>query len=233
MSAFSTWAFRLKNHLASAGVSISLGQAQELLASGLAHNTRASLVASDADVLQRARHVIFLIAAVHKRAETLGIDLSPIRSMSEIFDILDDSDGELAPQGVYYLLKPRRGGPISEESFRNRVFTTIEECDHVLQHKIATELGGVRAKTIAEQVEHVAPLSDAGHEWSWTFSGWTRLLNKTEGWHVPVRGTLVFARLGRTLLGSASIVRLERTGDPQPYDDDMDQGDVYGYDGSD
>lgn len=233
MSAFSTWAFRLKNHLASAGVTISLGQAQELLASGLGHNTRASLLASEAGVLQRADHVIFLAEAACKRAETLGIDLSSIRSISEVFDILDDPDGELAPQGVYYLRQPRLTGPVSEESFRDRVFATVEGCDHVLQHEIANELGGVRAKTVAELIECAVPLSDAGHEWTWTFTGWTRLVNKTEGWHVPVHGTVVFARLGRTLLGSGSIVRLARTGESQQFDDDMDQGDVYGYDGSD
>lgn len=228
MSAFSTWAFRLKNHLASAGVAISLGQAQELLASGLGHNTRASFLASEAGVFQRADHVIFLAGAVRKRAETLGIDLSSIRLISEVLDILDDPDEKLSPKGSYYLRQPRPTGPISDESFENRVFVTVEGCDHVLQHEIANELGGVRAKTVAERVECAVPLSDAGHEWTWTFTGWTRLVNKTEGWHVPVRGTLVFTRLGRTLLGSGSIVRLARTGEPQQFDDDMDQGIVYG-----
>lgn len=233
MSAFSTWAFRLKNHLASAGATISLGQAQELLASGLGHNTRASLLASEAGILQRADHVVLLVGAACKRAETLGIDLSSIRTISEVFDILDDPDGELSPQGAYFLRQPRLAGPVSEGSFRDRVFATVEGCDHILQHEIAIDLGGVRARTVAELVECAMPLSDAVREWTWTFTGWTRLVNETRGWHVPVHGTLVFTKLGRTLLGSGNMVRLARTGEPQQFDDDMDQGDVYGYDGSD
>ena len=233
MSAFSTWARRLKSHLYSAGVSIPLGQAQELLASGLGHNTRASFQATEAELLPRAHHVVFLVSAVHARADALGIDLSPVRSLREILDILGEPDGELAPDGVYYLGPPQSSGPITEDSFEGRVFSLVEACDHVLHREIAEELGGDRAKTVAHQVEDAVPLASAGKAWAWTFSGYTRLADESTGWHVPVSGALILPRIGRTLLGPPSMVRLERTGTAQPYDDEADQGDVYGYDGSD
>ena len=233
MTAFSTWAHHLKDHLASLGVMIPLGHAHELLAAGLKHNTRASLLALEGHVLPHAQHVVFLDDALRNRATTLGIDLSPLPNISKVLDILDDPDEKLSPAGVHYLLTPRANGPISNSSFRNRIFLLVEECEHELQHTIARQLNGVRAKTMVNWLENEEPVVNRDGDWEWTFSGFTRLADSTVGYQVPVSGTIVLRKVGRRLLGSARLTKLERTGAPQPFDDDMDQGDVYGYDGSD
>jgi hypothetical protein len=233
MSSFSTWAFRLKNHLTSAGVSIQLGHAQELLASGLNHNTRASFLATEAELLPRAQHVVFLAEAIRNRAAVLGIDLSPVRSLDEILDILGDPDGAIEPTPSLSLQLIEGSGPISDHSFRERVFQLIEQGEHNLPSHLARQLGSTRARTIAAIVYKEESLTEAQREWVWTFSGWTRRMDLTSGLQIPVSGVLSIPKIGRTLLGSACITRLDRTGDPQPFDDEMDQGDVYGYDSSD
>ena len=64
--------------------------------------------------------------------------------------------------------------------------------------------------------------------WSWDFEGHVRLAGYSDGYEVPVEGSIRINKLGRMLLGSAEITRLVQVGEPQMFDDDMDQGDVYG-----
>ena len=234
MPSFSTWAHRLKTHLHSAGVLIPLGHAQELLASGLGHNTLASFLVSEVDALKRADHVVLREDAMQKRAAALNIDLSPVTRLSEILDILDDPNGEPDFDGLS-IRSPNLSGPICDRSFQDRVPLIVEQFELTLPKFWAEKFGGVQGKTVVAEVHDSGPFPESEGErcWYWTFAGWTRVRNQSSGLQMPVHGVLVFPRIGRTLFGAAELSRLDRTGDPQPFDDDMDQGDVYWNDSSD
>lgn len=233
MTTFHIWAYSLKKHLASAGVKIPLTHAHELLAAGLGHKTLASLRALEGAMLPKAQHVVFLESAVRSRAMALGVDLSRIEDLSDFLDILDDAEAEAAPAGIHYVRAQRVGGPISLASFRDRVFLLIERCEHEILDVIARELGGVRARVVVDWLEGDVPTGNVESDLRWGFTGFTRLVDATTGDQVPVSGTVVIKRIGRGLLGSAKLIELKVTGTRQPFDEEMDEGDVYWMDGSD
>lgn len=178
-------------------------------------------------LLPQARHVVFNSDALRNRATTFGVDLTRVKSVGEILDILGDPKGELSPPGVFYFNDPGTYGPISHDSFRVRVSSLVEACEHPLQRKIAHELNGSRAHTVVSFIAGPEVPMNTSNDLVWSFSGWTRLMNESHGWQVPVEGSMVFQKIGRSLFRPGTLAYLERTGDPVLFDDDMDQGDAY------
>ena len=82
MTAFSSWAFRLKQLLADVGVTIPLGHAYELLAAGLKHNSYASLTQLESNALGQAQLIVFDVDSVRARARSLDVNLEPARACS-------------------------------------------------------------------------------------------------------------------------------------------------------
>lgn len=259
MTAFSSWAFRLKQLLADVGVAIPLGHANELLAAGLKHNSYASLIQLESDALDQAQLIVFDEASVRVRARALDVDLDPARFLSDFLDILNDPDKEPSSDtnGIFARFGSARG-PISNQSLTWSVGRVLEHCGHENLNPIAALLYDLNAKsywsTSAEGtpcqvtltsvrdahvvtwfnwLEPVGTHACSDDAWSWSFGGHVRLAGYSDGYEVPVEGSIQINKLGRMLLGSAEITRLVQVGEAQIFDDDMDQGDVYGYDGSD
>lgn len=259
MTDFSSWAFRLKRLLSDVGVKIPLGHAYELLAAGLNHNSYASLMQLESDALGQAQLIIFDEAAVRARAHSLNVDLNPAKHLSDFLDILNDPDERPSSEmnGIFMRFGSANG-PISNHSLEWSVGRMLEQCGHENLNPIAALLYDLNAKsywsTSAEGFPYKVTLTSV-HEarvntqvsrlaavgthacsdsaWSWSFSGHVRLAGYSDGYEVPVEGTIRINKLGRMLLGSADITQLVQVGKPQMFDDDMDQGDVYWHDGSD
>lgn len=255
MTAFSSWAFRLKRLLADVGVKIPLGHANELLAAGLKHNSYASLMQLDADALDQAQLIVFDVDSVRARACSLDVDLEPATYLSDFLDILDDPDQmPSSDKGAVYMRFGSVSGPVSNQSLTWSIGRLLEHCEHENLNPIAALLYDLSAKsywaagadgypykvtltsvrdarvvTQFSQLEAVGAHACSDSAWSWNFVGHVRLAGYSEGYEVPVEGNIRINKLGRMLLGSAEITRLVQVGKPQMFDDDMDQGDVYGH----
>lgn len=253
MKAFSSWAFRLKQLLADVDVKIPLGHAYELLAGGLKHNSYASLVQLESDALAQAQLIVFDVASVRARARLLNVDLNPAKYLSDFLDILNDPDARPSSdmEGIYARFGSA-SGPICDASLSWSIGRVLEHCGHENLNPIAALLYDLNKKsywtTSAEGVTHQVTLKSAqdapvvtefnrlepvgthhcsDSAWSWSFGGHVRLAGYTDGYEVPVKGSIRINKLGRMLLGSAEITRLVQVGEAKMFDDDMDQGDVF------
>lgn len=253
MTAFSSWAFRLKQLLADVGVTIPLGHAYELLAAGLKHNSYASLKQLESNALGQAQLIVFDVDSVRARARSLDVDLKPAKYLSDFLDILDDPDAvPSSDKGVIYMRFGSASGPICNASLEWSVGRILKRCAHESLRPIASLLYGLNRKSYwksfdgypreitltSVQDAHVETLYNrmkpagthacSDSAWSWDFEGHVRLAGYSDGYEVPVVGSIRINKLGRMLLGSAEITRLVQVGEPQMFDDDIDQGDVYG-----
>lgn len=253
MKAFSSWAFRLKQLLADVGVAIPLGHAYELLAAGLKHNSYASLTQLESNALGQAQLIVFDVDSVRARARSLDVDLEPAKYLSDFLDILDDPNAvPTSDKSVIYVRFGSASGPICNSSLKWSVERILERCGHASLRPIASLLYGLNRKSYWEssdgypreitltrvQDAHVVTLCNwitpagthtcSDSAWSWDFEGNVRLAGYSDGYEVPVEGNIRINKLGRMLLGSAEITRLVQVGEPHMFDDDMDQGDVYG-----
>lgn len=259
MTAFSSWAFRLKQLLADVGVKIPLGHAYELLAAGMKHNSYASLAQLELDALGQAQLIVFDVDLVRARAYSLDVDLASVKYLSDFLDILDDPDEEPSSEnGGIYMRFGSASGPISNISLEWSIERVLEHCGHESLNPIATLLYDLNRKsywksvdgcpreitltsvqdarvvTLCNRLEVVGTHACSDSAWLWNFGGHVRLVGYSDGYEVPVEGSIRINKLGRMLLGSAEVTRLVQVGKPQMFDnDDMDQGDVYWYDGSD
>lgn len=260
MKKFSSWAFRLKQLLADVNVKIPLGHAHELLAAGLKHNSYASLVQLESDALGQAQLVIFDEVLLRDRARTLQVNLDRVDYLSDFLDILDEPAATPSTAGgVIYERFGKASGAICNRSLMWSTGQILEHCDHESLKPIAamlyefneksywkTNADGVPHQVVLKSVDDarvvtaysrwLEPVGEhlcSDSAWSWSFDANVRLAGYTDGYEVPVKGIIRINKLGRMLLGSAQITQLIQVGEPQMFDDYMDQGDVYWHDGSD
>jgi hypothetical protein len=232
---FSAWAKRLRQHLRSIGLTeFKLSHAQEVLATGLGHNTLASLQQRDIGHLGLAHKILLDPEMMCSRLSRFGFDLPNLAMLQCIEDlttgrqnILDAVKGLPPPADSDGRITPSTHGP-----YLTRV--AFDDANHPLRHEFAREKKGTPENAMCTPLDPTTTLADARGSWDWPVKGVLRCVDARTGWALPVQGLVQFPLLGRHLLGRGAVVALAASGAPYEDDwDDLDGGDVYWHDNSD
>jgi len=214
MSKFVTWSGIVHATLRSSFPKLKLGQARELLAASLGHNSYASLREHDLQALESsAIHVLPSHAGVLRRAYELGLALT------------DDQwwvVQRALTRGEVSLFSSLGGNAVMPNAAR-RVF---EDTSHPLFHQIARAIG-MQDGQWAHRTVTLAPEGSRADELTILVYGEVRAFSETACLATPVIGEVTFPRVGRQLYGAGHLVRATQNGQPYPYEP-IDEGDVYG-----
>eukprot|EP01035_Chromulina_nebulosa_P048491 gene48491-65797_t len=168
MSAFSSWAKRLQRHLCDAGCELKLSQAQEVLASGLGHNTLASFQQADMRVVDRASRIV--LAPERMRARTLRFG----------FDVPEDAFVQYA--------QDRSTGPGADQRMMSAGYVpylarvAFMDVEHPLKHQFASSKSGTPENTQCYEVAPRLSLEKACGGWEWSVTGTLHCVDAYTGW---------------------------------------------------
>nr|WP_315494200.1 hypothetical protein [uncultured Rhodoferax sp.] len=204
MSAFSSWSYLVRDYLTSLGYRASLGQAQQILAAGLGHNSLASFNNHDKAVLPHARQVVIDAALMAPRARELGFPLDGEQSQDILTSLIRtiDIQAPLVTTGTYVL-----------EACR-----VVEDCSvRKGVQEILDKLSGTVHNLKAWNAKALEPLAANPRIWMWEVVGFLYVSQEDEILEVPIATEVIFPRLGIHLLGEGRTTRFRQTGDATPY----------------
>lgn len=214
MSKFVTWSGIVHATLRSSFPKLKLGQARELLAASLGHNSYASLREHDLHALESsAIHVLLSNGAAMRRALELGLALT------------DDQwwvVQHVLTRGEVSVLSWLGGTAVMPNAAR-RVF---EDTSYPLFHQIARAIG-MKDGQWAHRTVTLPSEGARADELVILVYGEVRAFNETVCLATPVIGEVRFRQVGRQLYGPGHLVHATQNGAPYPYEP-IDEGDVYG-----
>jgi hypothetical protein len=213
MTRFTSWSGIVHATLATLYPCFKLGQARELLAAGLGHNTYASLRLHDLAALESAKYVVLDLERLMRRAADMGVPLT-----------LDQwwlTYRELTPGRV------TKGCYLGEanvmESAARHVF---EDSSHPLYYEIANRTG-MKDGHWAHGAASLPGQSPGADELAMLVHGDVQALNEHDAVATPVIAEVRFKRIGRQLYGDGHIAQVAQHGEPHPYEP-IFEAEIYG-----
>jgi len=214
MSKFVSWSGIVHATLSSFHPKLRLGQARELLAAALGHNTYASLREHDLQALElSAKCVVLDHHRVLARAAGLGLTLTPDQWWA--------AHRELTPgracQGCY----------IGEDDVMARIARIVfEDTSYPLFHDIARAIGTSDGHW-AGQAEGLDGAGLPPDERAFLVHGSVNAFNEEVSLATPVIAEVRFKRVGRQLYSPGWSTKAVQHGSATPYEPDFD-GEYYG-----
>lgn len=213
MTRFTSWSGIVHTTLLTFYPYFKLGQARELLAAGLGHNTYASLRLHDLAALESAKYVVLDLERLMQRAADIGVPLT--------VDQWWLTHRELTPgritKGCYF------GEARVMESAACYVF---EDSSHPLFDEIAKRTGmkdGHWAHD-ATPMPGQDPLAD---ELAMLVHGDVQALNEHDALATPVIAEVRFKRIGRQLYAEGHVAQVAQHGEAHPYEP-IYEAEIYG-----
>ncbi|MVW64206.1 hypothetical protein GPY61_30180 [Massilia sp. NEAU-DD11] len=214
MNKFVRWSGIVHTTLSSFHPKLKLGQARELFAAALGHNSYASLREHDLHALETvATYVVLDHERALRRAVALNVPLSE--------DQWWTAHQALTPARVS--LGRYIGGMGLMRSAACHLF---EDTSHPLFHEIANAVG----MKDGHRADDAVLLSDADttpDALSMLVRGDVRAFNEEGALATPVIAEIRFPRVGRQLYGAGTLVHAAQNGVPRPYEPNF-EGDIYG-----
>jgi hypothetical protein len=213
MSIYSTWSRQVREVLVAGGCKLSHGQAMEVLAAGLGHNSYASFRLNDEASLDSAQFVVVSSEAMQARASRLKI----IFQHDQCHDI------------VHALSDSSREGPVKRHVQRLDTETWLawNEID-------VSERPEIRAMAHANQLifdgvtvllkTPNGALDIASDTWTWTATGFVSSHSRTFDFDIPFKAEVAFHKKGRHLMSQGVVMHIEQSGPPVEVGDDYVEG---------
>jgi hypothetical protein len=213
MTRFTSWSGIVHTTLSTLYPYFKLGQARELLAAGLGHNTYASLRLQDLVALESAKYVVLDLERLMQRAADIGVPLT-----------LDQwwlTHRELTPS------RTTKGCYLGEarvmESAARHVF---EDSSHPLFYEIAKRTG-MKDGHWARDATPLPGQDPVADELAMLVHGDVQALNEHDALATPVIAEVRFKRIGRQLYAEGHIAQVAQHGEPRPYEP-IDEAEIYG-----
>jgi hypothetical protein len=213
MTRFTSWSGIVHTTLSTLYPYFKLGQARELLAAGLGHNTYASLRLHDLAALESAKYVVLDLERLMQRAADIGVPLT-----------LDQwwlTHRELTPgritKGCYL------GEARVMESAARHVF---EDSSHPLFYEIAKRIG-MKDGHWAHGATPLPGQDPVADELAMLVHGDVQALNEHDALATPVIAEVRFKRIGRQLYAEGHIAQVAQHGEARPYEP-IDEAEIYG-----
>lgn len=213
MTRFTNWSGIVHTTLSTLYPYFKLGQARELLAAGLGHNTYASLRQHDLDALESARYVVLDLERLLQRAAGMGVQLTLEQWWSTHHEL---TPGRIT-KGCYL------GDARVMESAARHVF---EESSHPLFYEIANRTG----MKDGHWAHDAAPLQGQDpvvDELAMLVHGDVQAFNEHDALATPVIAEVRFKRIGRQLYAEGRIEQVAQHGEPRQYEP-IDEAEIYG-----
>lgn len=213
MKKFVRWSGIIHTALSSFYPKLKLGQARELFAAALGHNSYASFRKHDLLALEsQAKYVVLDIEQVLLRAAAIGVPLTE--------DQWWTAHRELTPSRVskgLYIGEAR----MMQSAARN----VFEDSSHQIFDEIANAIG---AKD-GHWARSAEPLADAGlttNELAMLVYGDVHAMNEEVALATPVVAEVRFPRIGRQLYAKGRLIHAAQHGAPEPYEPSF-EGEYY------
>jgi hypothetical protein len=213
MTRFTSWSGVVHTTLSTLYPHFKLGQARELLAAGLGHNTYASLRMLDLAALESAQYVVLDLERLMQRAADMGMPLT--------LDQWWPTHHKLTPGRI------TNGCYLGEARvMQNAARHVFDDCSHPLFHEIAKRTGMKDGHWayVATPLPGQDPVAD---ELAMLVHGDVRAFNEDVALATPVIAEVRFKRIGRQLYAEGHIAQVAQHGEPHPYEP-IDEAEMYG-----
>ena len=213
MKRFTSWSGIVHSSLLTVYPNFKLGQARELLAAGLGHNTYASLRLHDLGALESARYVVLNFERLLQRAADMGFPLT----LEQWWPALHE-------------LKP---GRVTRGCYLGDAGVMLHAARHVfddspfpLFHEIARKIGMIDG-CWARDATSLPGQEAASDELAMLVHGDVQAFNEHDALATPVIAEVRFKRIGRQLYAEGRLVHAAQHGEPRPYEPN-DEAEIYG-----
>lgn len=213
MTRFTSWSGIVHTTLSTLYPRFKLGQAQELLAAGLGHNTYASLRIHDLTALESAKYVVLDLERLIQRASEIGVPLTPEQWWLTHREL---TSGRIT--NGCYLGEAR----VMESAARH----AFEDSSHPLLYDIAKRTG-MKDGHWAYGATPLPGQDTVSDELTMVVHGDVQALNEHVALATPVIAEVRFKRIGRQLYAEGRITQVAQYGEPHPYEPN-DEAEIYG-----
>ena len=213
MTRFTSWSGIVHTTLSTLYPHFKLGQARELLAAGLGHNTYASLRARDLAALESAKYVVLDVERLIQRAADMGVPLT----LGQWWLAHRELTPGRVTKGCYL------GEATVMESAARHVF---EDDSHPLFYEIAKRTG-MKNGHWAHGATPLQGQNAEAEELTMLVHGDVEALNEHVAIATPVIAEVRFKRIGRQLYAEGHIAQAAQHGEPRPFEPN-DELETYG-----
>lgn len=199
MEKFTVWSRQFHTLTKNAGLPFTLMQTGELLASGFGHKSRAGFKDLEGHLLEKAAICFLSVDRISARATQLAQEV-PDETFRSLVIAMCKTDRRLQMLEQAYF--------VSHVIFND---STAQEFS-----QIAREVGGFRNDLVINKLEPATEIDEDRNCWRWNVDASMHVICPSMDLSVPIKGSILYPKLGAHLFGNGYVSGLKLAADPRP-----------------